>query len=123
MTALDSAIGEKVRRLESDVRDLEQRVEDAHQRAEDAKRVAQTAQQEQEKIAAELRRTTVKAEAVDKALKARMLEEQIRGREVGARLGVIVIISSLGLFAWSLFTGRVSSALEELRKLAMGAGK
>jgi predicted nucleic acid-binding Zn-ribbon protein len=123
MNIAATALDEKVRRLETDVRDLEQRVEDAHQRAEDAKRAAVAAQQEQEKIVAELRRTTVKAEAVDKALKGRMHEEEIRAREVGAVWRMVQIVASLGLFTWSLWTGKLTATLEYLRQFAAGQGK
>lgn len=116
----DTALGEKVRRLERDVEDLEQRVEAAHARAEEAGRTAEAAISEVGRVTTALQHTTRIAQAVDAALKARMHEDEIRKREVGAVWRMVQIAASLGLLIWSLFTGKLVSTLEYLRQFAVG---
>lgn len=116
----DTALGEKVRRLERDVEDLEQRVDAAHNRAEEAGRTAEAAITEVGRVTRALEHTTRIAQGVDNALKARMHEDEIRRREVGAVWRMIQIAASLGLFVWSAWTGKLTSTLEYLRQLAAG---
>jgi hypothetical protein len=116
----ESALAEKVRRLERDVEDLEQRVEAAHRRAESAGVTSETAMAELARVNAGLQHTTRIAQGVDAALKARMQEEEVQRRSQSAIWRMVQIAASLGLFAWSLFTGKLSTTLEYLRQLAAG---
>jgi signal transduction histidine kinase len=116
----EGALAEKVRRLERDVEDLEQRVEAAHRRAEAAGGAAETAIAEVGRVNVNLQHTTRIAQGVDAALKTRMQEEEVQRRSQSAIWRMVQIAASLGLFAWSLFTGKLSTTLEYLRQLAAG---
>lgn len=119
----EGALAEKVRRLERDVEELEGRVEAAHRRADTAAATAETAIAEVGLVTTALQHTTRIAQGVDAALKARMQEEEIKRREIGAVYRVIQIIASLGLLVWSLWTGKLTATLEYLRQFAAGQGK
>jgi predicted nucleic acid-binding Zn-ribbon protein len=115
-----TALDEKVRRLEEDVDELQRKVDDANSRADDAKRTAAGARQDLERITADLRKTTKKAEDVDKALKERMQEEALRARETSGFWMGAAILSSLGMLTWSLVTGKFMATLEYIRQFASG---
>jgi predicted nucleic acid-binding Zn-ribbon protein len=120
MTIAATALDEKVHRLEKDVRDLEDRVEDARQKAEDANRAVAAARQSQEQIAAELKKTTRKAEDVDAKLKARMQEDALNARQQsGVWMGISIVAAAV-LFTWSLLTGKFVATMEYLRQFASG---